>query len=430
MGGGLSNNALKPKTIPLVTVFITALLIYGISAGDTLFKHSLAPHYVHLADAFLHGRTNIDDVGLTIDTILYEDVLYVPSPPLPAVLFVPYVSIFGISFSDILFSVVLGAINVTLVHAIFRKVPLTIFFALGTPHWYFSVLGSVWFQAQASAILFTLLSILILQRFKHPLATGAMWALALLARPTILFGILFPLAYLWSDDRSASNRYKKLGLFMLPIVVSVCLMGFYNQIRFDDWREFGYAHMLGAPNITAAIAQYGTFDLSYLACNLRVSIIEPPVINNQISDTLLNACKHLIPSGEITLSPKPVQPNPIGMSLFLASPLFFLLPISLRDLRKNWVVWVSLLAVMLPNWLVHNTGSLQFGYRYWMDGAVLWLILLANMLDSQMQQRWQKGVIIFLIAISVLINCWGLGWMYQIFMGYNWFQGVMGLFTP
>ncbi len=355
-----------------------------------------------------------------MDIIQFKDKMYIPSPPLPAILLTPFVYFFGTSFSDIIFSVIIGAINVTLVQVIFRKIPLTIFFALGTSNWYFSSLGSVWFQAQSTAILFSLLSILFIRRLNYPTISGAMWALALLARPTIFFGVLLPISYIWTDNKSVSSRHKKVILFLIPIVVSICVMGVYNQIRFDNWKEFGYSYMTGAANITNTIAQKGTFSFSYLPCNLRVSFFEPPIIGNAISDSLFKSCSHLIHSGELNLPSKFIQPNPIGMSLFLASPLFILLPISFKDLRQNWVAWLSLVGIMLPNWLVHNTGSLQFGYRYWMDGAVVWLTILANILNYQTPDRWQKGIVFFLIAISILINIWGFGWMYQNFTGLNW----------
>lgn len=414
--------------LPAITM-LAAFMLYALSSGGKMLQQSLAPHYIHLADAFLQGDTNISDVGISMDIIQFEGKLYIPSPPLPAILLAPVVDRFGNTFSDVLFSVVLGAFNVAMVQAVFRKMPLTIFFALGTPHWYFSSLGSVWFQAQATAILFCLLSILFLRQHNYSLVAsilaGLAWGLSLLARPTVAFATLLPLFLIWQHSDFLRSKITRAIAFMLPILASIVIMALYNYARFGDWGEFGYSYMLGAPNIIDAIAQNGTFSIEYLTCNLRVSLIEPPVVNNRISANLFEVCAHLLPDGQLPLAPKLIQPNPIGMSVFLASPLFFILPLSIIKARRNWFVWVSLLGVMLPNWMVHNTGSLQFGYRYWMDASVVWLLLLSNILDFQATSRWQKALIYCLIGLSIIINGWGHGWMFQNFTGLNWIESML-----
>ena len=410
-------------------LFAAMCLLYGLSAGANFAQQSLAPHYISLANAFLQGRADVGQVGLSIDVIEYDGKLFVPSPPMPAVLLMPLVALLTTTFSDILFSIILGAVNVTLVQHIFRKPWLTLFFAFGTSHWYFSALGSVWFQAQATAILFMLLSLWAAQTKQRSLLAGLLWGCALLARPPILFGALFPLFLLLtpSHHKRPTMRHTVI-LFSLPIVLSLLLLAVYNMVRFGDWLDFGYAYMLAAPNLVAAIEQHGTFGLEYLGCNLRVSLLTPPVVLNNVSAELLAACEHIVPNRELLLEPKLIQLNPIGMSIFLASPLLILLPVGSKWDVKSGILWLSLLAVMLPNWLLHNTGSLQFGYRYWMDAAPFWLALLAGIDTKQASQPAYLSALFKVLAIlSVAAHVWGVGWMYQHFEGIAWAEAVRQL---
>ena len=402
-----------------IVVFCAALALYAIGAGEMLFEQSLAPHYVHLADAFLHGQTSLRVDFLTFDIIDFGGSLYVPSPPLPAVLFMPFVWLFEVEFSDVLFSVLLGAVNVALVNAAYKNRWLTAFFALGTPHLYFSSLGSVWFQAQAVAIFFCLLSILVVMRWRNGFAASLLWCCAVLARPTLLFGLIYPL-WLTTERQKGSIRsnLRHVLSFGVPVLLCLSTLAVYNEARFGNWREFGYQHMMGADNIVAAIEQFGTFSPRYLPCNLRVSLLALPVFNGQVNGALLAACAHIVPTGVISLPTLPVQPNPLGMSLFIASPLFLLL-LGIPHSSRNAIALVSLVAVMLPNWLLHNTGSLQFGYRYWLDASVLWLALLASVYETRSGSRW-RSPFHALVLLSIVINIAGFLWMFRNFVGTSW----------
>ncbi|HET7088481.1 MAG TPA: hypothetical protein VFL17_07520, partial [Anaerolineae bacterium] len=89
------------------------------------------------------------------------------------------------------------------------------------------------------------------------------------------------------------------------------------------------------------------------------------------------------------------------------------------------------------------TGSLQFGYRYWMDAAPMWLLLLARIspglarrgsavldlsgdmtpsghrgtADRSRENRRRASLAWALLLISVVINVWGFLWMFLKFSG-------------
>ena len=135
----------------------------------------------------------------------------------------------------------------------------------------------------------------------------------------------------------------------------------------------------GAPNVIAAYAEYGGFNPHFLGCNLFVSLFNPPLINGNAPAVLSDACDHLLAGVDFdTVATTAFEPNPIGMSIFLVTPACFLLLAALRRTPLTIAAWVGLLATMIPLWLYHNTGSSQFGYRYWFDAAPFWLLLLAE----------------------------------------------------
>ena len=154
------SNALKRNTFLLV--FIFAFIVYGVSAGLKIREQSKTPQYVYLANSFLHGRTNLLDLPKsTYDLISFKEKWYVPGGVTPALLLLPFVAIFGKTFSDVLFGVFIGALNVAMMYSLLGRLVekpsirywLTSLFAFGTVHWWLASMGSVWFNAQLVALL-------------------------------------------------------------------------------------------------------------------------------------------------------------------------------------------------------------------------------------------------------------------------------------
>ena len=81
-----------------------------------------------------------------------------------------------------------------------------------------------------------------------------------------------------------------------------------------------------------------------------------------------------------------------------------------------FAAWIGLLTTLIPLWFYHNTGSLQFGWRYLFDAAPMWIILLAA--GMQKVTRLKQG----LILVSIAINLWGLLWMFEKLNGVSWWK--------
>lgn len=418
----IGNLARRIGRHPLTWIALAALL-YRLAAGEMWDQQSLAPHYVLLAEAFLHGRLDLPAESGLYDLLVTERGSFVAGSPLPAVLLMPFVWRFGAEFSDVLFSIGLAALAVGAAQWVFGRIWLTVLFALGTPLLIFAALGSYWFQAHLAATLFALLALGSAQRGRWGLAGGAL-ALAALARPTVLCAAPGLALLLWqqADGRRSGWAFWRTGaLFVAPLAAAVALHTAYNAARFGAPGDFGYGYVQGAPNITAAYAQYGGFHPHFLGCNLFVSLINPPEINGYVPPALYRLCDHLLAGVDLATRERPLLPNPLGMSVFIATPALLLL------FGAGWrrptarVAWVGLLGVMVPLWLYHNTGSAQFGYRYAMDAAPfwLWLLHLAAPPDAPPGRLWAARL---LTAASVLTTLWGWWWLYRLFVGQTWWE--------
>ncbi len=452
--------------------FLLALAVYSLAAGPTLGRQSIAPHYVYLADALLRGRLDLAQPPSSYDLLVVDGRAYVAGSPMPAILLMPFVAIFGAGVSDILFGVIVGALNVALAHSLFRKGWLTLLFAFGTPHLYLATLGSVWFNAHVVAICFGLLAarqvlgtrpyeastlrlplrpstplsvaqrpLRMLAEQRRWLLTGLWLACAGFARPTLLFGAPFFLLVIWLTH-TRRKRAQAIVSFGSAIALSVAAHGLYNAARFGSPLDFGYQYTAGAPNITTTYARYGGFHPRFLPCNLFVSILNPPEVNGYVPPTTYTVCDYLLDGVNLSDTSAPIAPNPLGMSLFLVTPAFVLLPAARRRDPLTLAAWAGLLATMIPLWMYHNTGSLQFGYRYWMDSAPMWLLLLSSIFARQgfatpdsssapgrrvtdSTGAKSKGKKLLILA-SIAINVWGFLWMFEKFVGETWFEVMRG----
>ncbi len=124
---------------------LLALIVYGLCA--LRWQASGWAYFNYLADAFLHGQLYLRLMPpTTTDLVYFGGRYFLYWPPLPAILLLPFVAMFGANFSDTLFTLSVGVLNVALVSALLRAANrrgvidlttaqrgwLVMFFALGT----------------------------------------------------------------------------------------------------------------------------------------------------------------------------------------------------------------------------------------------------------------------------------------------------------
>jgi len=429
------------RAVPL-RMFVVFLVVYGLVAGISLSRHSLAPHFVYLAESFLHGRLDLIHVPVPpYDLTTFEGRWYVSFPPLPALLMLPLVAIRGLAVSDIAFSVAMGALGVSIFCAVLTRVLarlgdvgigdpgfgtwLSVFLGLGTPLGYCATLGSVWYTAHVVAVVCLCMVLLEVVGRNRPVLSGLWLGLGFLARAPVL--LAFPLSLVLGLAKAKTLRDAVRFSLLLALGMAPSLLGqaTYNWARFGSPLEFGYRWMNSPDSLLARQAAWGQFSLHFLPENLYTLLIRPPLVSR---------------------SPFGVAPDPWGMGLLLTCPALLLAlptlaragrhlsncsplgllrnapasetPVSCPGMREALLclgLWLSIGLVQIPSLLYFNTGSYQFGYRFALDWMPLGVLLVA--LGTGGRLRWWGKA---LLVVSVLIHLWGVLWMYPNFNGQSW----------
>ena len=78
-----------------------------------------------------------------------------------------------------------------------------------------------------------------------------------------------------------------------------------------------------------------------------------------------------------------------------------------RD-RLVLAAWAAMLVIALSNATFAATGYAQFGYRYTLDYMPFMLLLIIVAVGRRIQ--WYEAA---LIGLGVLVNLWGVLWIFQ-----------------
>jgi hypothetical protein len=94
-----------------LSIFLYAFFSWIITQRSLLLPSKVA-YFNYLADAFLYGQLKLRVIPFTtLDLVMFNEGYYLYWPPLPAVISMPLVAIFGVNFSDILFNIVVASLN-------------------------------------------------------------------------------------------------------------------------------------------------------------------------------------------------------------------------------------------------------------------------------------------------------------------------------
>src|SRR6266498_1159444 len=104
--------------------FVTYFLLSKL--GGSPFRVTRTAYFNYLADAFLHGQLYLRLLPKTVyDLSHFNGHYYLYWPPMPAIVLMPFVALFGVGFSDVFFNVVLASVNVAMVATLLRAVDRT-----------------------------------------------------------------------------------------------------------------------------------------------------------------------------------------------------------------------------------------------------------------------------------------------------------------
>lgn len=363
-----------------------------------------------LADAFLHGRLYLTNLSNTHDLTFYQGQWYVPNPPLPAFILMPFVAIWGLpDLNMVIFSIWSGAITVLLVFWLLESgsskgliatnrignLWVTTVFAIGTCFWWLSIMGRMWFVSQIFTVMFTVLAAILVINKKSPFLVGAALGLAVLARPNVftIWPFLLGIFMYLENTNFPKISWQKVIVWSIKSAIPICLsvggLLYYNYIRFDDFFDFGYVTINGAASIVEAVQTYGMFHPHFIPINFSVMFLKHPFINIE------NGCFSFNASTD-------------GYGLFFMTPALLYI---FRRYRKNWWfigAWISILFTVGLLLMYHNSGSAQIGFRYLTDFIVPILLLLA--LGIGEKPSW---IFKLLAIVSIVGNLFGIIWWFQ-----------------
>lgn len=380
-------------------------------------------HHVYLTDAILHGTLDVGAVGIPgfyQDIITVGDSKYAGFPPGPSVLLLPFVAIWGTSFSQVYFGMALGAINAVLVWYLLgllnvsrtTKVLLVPFFAFGTVHFYAATTGTAWFYEHVSSVFFMLLAIIFLLRRASPLVPAVFLGFAFLSREQTILAAPFFLYWMWRQrHESILNRQAlldkqslvRMALFGAGLVPFVGFFLWYNFARFGGIFESGYDTLYqGYTNSGIAYSFYlqqipdaprfHQLDVRNIPLHLYTIFLMPP---------------EFVPGWAV------FRPSPYGMSVLLTSPaLVYAALVKRKDVLKA-ASWMAIGLVSIPILLNFSQGWVQFGYRHLLDFAPFLLILTAFGFEDNRSPTSTK-LMILLVGVSIVANSWGRYWGIQL----------------
>jgi hypothetical protein len=368
------------------------LLILGITFGAYFISNSTPQewykHYVYQAQAFLHGRADLQGFpSYYQDLANYNGKYYLPSPPVPAILLLPSVAIWGTGTDEVRISMLMGAANVALVWILlgrmsvkgWKQLLLTILFGFGTVQWAVAITGTTWFFAEIVAVFFVLLCLIEYFGRKRAVLMGFLLGLAALSRLPVVVGSIFFLVMLYKD-----GGIRRPLKFIAGLAVPLAFYGYFNYVRFGNPLQTGYSMHCYASYFAADIQQYGMFNLHYIPKQLYTILLMPP--------------------DYISYFPF-LKPNPAGMSILLTTPaILYVVKAKFSESANRWLL-LAAAGILLPTILWFSTGWVQFGYRYSLDFMPFILILIASGMGKTISKK-----MVALVAISVLVNLGGTLW--------------------
>ena len=474
---------------PRIFIFFTFLFVYTLFAVDRIKSASPNNHFAYQAEAFLAGQTNLvrspphgndwasyelitlhkaaqerasQTLGKSVKILkgiylpkmkkqtrqphlfqtLQGDRLSLPPqdiksrkrqyfvsfPPLPAILILPFVFLFGLAASDVWLTLVFAALNAVIAFELFLSILrgqqnnqplqtenspiekalwLTASLCLGTAHFWCAVRGEVWFTALIIGMSFQLLFFKWAWHLKSPFLAGLAYAAAFSTRASLITLGLFAYAQLFSSQahNELKERVKKLVIFTIPPLMIGLVLLCYNYARFEEFHEFGHRYLAGGQ--LKRITQYGLFHWIFFKKNLIAAFALLPLLSS--SFPLFTYSWHgmaiQFSSPQLLWSFFPSSPDSIAVkegqsstsSLRLKNNFYFLS-------KENRVLHLALYFVLLSTFLLlmfyQNTGWVQYSWRFIID--MLPCLFLLFILTKCRLSSWYKLATCWAIMINLL----------------------------
>lgn len=307
---------------------------------------------------------------------------------MPAIVALPFRFILNKLFFQEYLAQILGAgivaLTMTISWTIQKNKRLLIwsglFAGFGNIIWYLSATGSAWYLGQISGAFFLTAAIAEAVHRKRPVILGVLLGAAYLSRLQLILSFPIFLFFLY-DKRKWFINFFKFGIGILPFI---SFNFFYNFIRFGTILDKGYYLIPGV--LSEPWYEKGIFNLSNIPNHLRIIFASLPRFNEKFPY---------------------VTPSWSGLSIWVTTPAFIYA--FFADLKETLTKtsWLSIFLISLIIFSHGTTGFAQFGYRFAVDFYPI-LIFLVIKSVARSGIKWHHWA---LLAISIVVNLWGVLWI-------------------
>lgn len=378
-------------TLRFKPAYAAAVAAFAVTALLSHLRATPYNNFVLLAQAFLHGRTWIDWPGSYIDALQYHERYYIIEAPLPAILLLPFVALFGAQTNQTALAVVLCAVAIGAAWELGERLGLRAqanawicaFLLAGTDLLWCATFGDVWFIAHVAAVCFTMLALVELAGKRRGWLVALFAACAIESRFSMI-GALPVYAYLVL--RQPEGR-RAIEAFASVLVVVAALWLFYNRARWGTWTDIGYTTWYHQDQV--GMPSGSPFRFTYLPNQLWSFFVQMP--------TALPAYPWL-------------RPEFSGVALTWTSPALILAFFARKPAICVVSLWSAAILTAVPNFLYYVNGFAQFGMRHALDFEPF-LVALMMLAVRERFAWWGKA----LIAYSVVVGSWGCWyWLTQV----------------
>lgn len=331
-----------------------------------------------------------------LDLIHYNDKVYLPYPPFPAIfLLIPAILVGINKVNPVFICVLLTILNFFSMKkildslAVSKKLTLWILLAFffGTGYWYVLITSHhVYGFAHISCVTMLLLAIREAFGKRRGWIIGFCLGAAFLSRQMSVFTGLF-LLYFLVDHEIQKNKinYTNILLFAGSALLFLGIYFWYNYERFGNILQTGYEYIAYIGPMKARVESYGVFNIQYLPFNFYTMFIKGHNIVFEGS-TLMN-----IKSIDL-----------FGTSIITASP--YLVFVYKCKWRKDYIytIGAAISIILVGLLLYHNNGYHQVNTnRFALDFMPLLFLLFAKSLVNI--PTWLiKGSIAYAVGLNVL----------------------------
>lgn len=348
---------------------------------------------VLLANAFLtkHIALPINSELPLGDISDYFYNFYLYFGPLPSIILMPFVYVFGKTFPQVsigvmslIFSFIISyKISRTIKFNVVDSLWLSLFLVFSTVVLASGLINITAYQVEiitVPLILLTLYEYLNKRRF---LLIGLLIGLAVFTRVFLVLTLIFFL--LEFIQKRVSKR--DILLLLIPVIFFLSLYGLYNQRRFHSFFETGIRYSISLKTFPLnSNLSYGMFSPVHIPANLySLFIMAPePLLKNNTGFTLKFPF---------------LKVSPWGLAIWYTSPLFLVLFYKFKKNKYTKSLVITIISLLLPLLMFYSIGFSQYGYRYTLDFLPFLFLLLLFSLNGKLTK-----VDLVLITVGVVFN--------------------------